>query len=160
MAANSSRSATDTAWSPKRSKKRAINARPAAAAGPCPQADAATLLGAFPERDVAAGSPVDVLGRLAARLVPGRPLLPQTEAAVVGYREGRFAPVAGLVSSVPDESPKRLRALFYGMSGLANPSRNRCRTPFPSRGFRSQPFRAMTGDRGCRRITPVPRWRR
>ncbi|PWW53159.1 hypothetical protein DFQ13_116149 [Actinokineospora spheciospongiae] len=79
------------------------------------------LLGAFPERDVAAGSPVDVLGRLAPRLVSGRPLLPQVEAAVAGGRENRFASVEELVSSVPDESPKRLRALFYGMLDLAEP---------------------------------------
>ncbi|KAA2258109.1 glycosyltransferase family 4 protein [Solihabitans fulvus] len=83
--------------------------------------DRPTLLGAFPEDDIADGSPVDLLGQLAPRLHRDRPLRAQLDRAIDDHAPGRFAAVGDLVTSVPHESLERLRRLFYSLLDLPEP---------------------------------------
>jgi hypothetical protein len=77
-----------------------------------------TLLAAFPERDVVPGTAVDRLGRLAPRLRRRGSLRRQIREAIAAHRPDRFAEVADLISSVPGESPQRLRRLCYEIMRL------------------------------------------
>ncbi|WP_154697134.1 hypothetical protein [Lentzea guizhouensis] len=83
--------------------------------------DVPTLLAAFPEDNVAAGSPVAVLGDIAARLDPRESLRTQIDRAIALHRPGAYDRVTELVTSVPDESPKLLRALFYRLMNVSEP---------------------------------------
>lgn len=80
-----------------------------------------TLLAAFAPAEVVPGTAIAALGETAPRLDPDRPLRAQVEAARAGHRPDRFAAVAGLVSSVPDEALDRLRTLCYRQMGLPEP---------------------------------------
>jgi hypothetical protein len=76
------------------------------------------LLAAFPEDNVAAGSPVDLLGKIAPVLTPGRSLRAQIDDAINSFHPDMYRPVAELVTSAPGESPALLRALFYRIMDL------------------------------------------
>lgn len=78
-----------------------------------------TLLAAFPDSEVAPGTAVHRLGRLAPRLRPG-PVRPQLEATITDFKG--YDTVTSLVSAVPGESPSRLRRLFYDLMHLAEPA--------------------------------------
>ncbi|TCO55005.1 hypothetical protein EV192_108293 [Actinocrispum wychmicini] len=73
------------------------------------------LLAAFPDDDVVAESAVGLLGRLAGRLDRRRPLRAQLDRAV------SVPEVRDLVTAVPGESTRLLRALFYRLMGLSEP---------------------------------------
>ena len=83
--------------------------------------DTPTILGAFPAGDVAADSPVDLLGRLAPRLDRARGLRQQVDHAIAEHRPGRYSSVSDLVSSWPGESVSRLRAMCYSLMRLVEP---------------------------------------
>jgi hypothetical protein len=80
-----------------------------------------TLLAAFPRDDVADGSCVDVLGRLAPELDRGRPLLAQLERSAREFVHGSYQEITELVSAAPGAAAARLRALCYRLLGLAEP---------------------------------------
>ncbi len=79
------------------------------------------LLGAFPEREVASGSPIAVLGQLAPRLDPSRPIRPQLEATIAQWPVDAQRKIAELATSMPGESLERLRTLFYRIMDLPLP---------------------------------------
>ena len=80
-----------------------------------------TLLASFPDEDVAAGSAVELLGRLAPRLNRHQTLSAQVRAAIAKHEPDRFAGVRELVSSWPGEAAVRLRRLCYEHLDLAEP---------------------------------------
>ncbi|PPK62036.1 hypothetical protein V5P93_005205 [Actinokineospora auranticolor] len=92
------------------------------------------LLAAFPEDVVAQGSAVHALGLSAPRLVPGHPLLAQVEAALARGHDSHPS-VRRLVSSIPDESPDRLRSLFYRVLDLPEPQPEPVVHPVPLTGI-------------------------
>lgn len=79
------------------------------------------LLGAFPEDEVAPGSAVDMLGRIAARVSPHEPLRNQVNRAIVDHSVDHYGPVSELVTSLPGETASRLRSLFYQLLRLSEP---------------------------------------
>ncbi len=83
--------------------------------------DLPVLLAAFPEADVAPDSVGALLGRTARRLNRRENLRTQLDRAFAEHRPGTFDPLRDLVTSCPGESAQRLRALFYGHLGLAEP---------------------------------------
>ncbi|MEU1812774.1 hypothetical protein [Micromonospora aurantiaca (nom. illeg.)] len=97
--------------------------------------DRPTLLASFPAGEIVPGSAVYLLGRMAPRLVRDRSLRLQVEEAMVSHRSDRYANVTALVSSVPGESPQRLRALFYRLLRLPEPDREAMLHPLPLTGL-------------------------
>ncbi|MFI0262164.1 hypothetical protein ACH4OW_24350 [Streptomyces sp. NPDC017056] len=79
------------------------------------------LLGAFPAQDLDPGSPVAELGRMAPRLRPYEPLLPQLDKLFAGHHPDRYAQLTALASSAPGASATLLRRTFYGLMGLSEP---------------------------------------
>ncbi|ONI88853.1 hypothetical protein ALI22I_17980 [Saccharothrix sp. ALI-22-I] len=94
-----------------------------------------TLLAAFPQDNVAVGSAVEVLGRLAPRLDRRRSLREQVESVISRHGPDTFAEVAELVTSVPDESPQLLRSLFYRVLNLPEPPDEPKLWPVPVTGL-------------------------
>ncbi|GGU31182.1 hypothetical protein [Streptomyces daghestanicus] len=87
------------------------------------------LLGPAPSAGLAPDAPVRAFVREAPRLVPGRPLRPQVEALLDGFRPAPGP--ARFTSSVPGESAARLRRLFYGLAGLREPEAPARLEPLP-----------------------------
>jgi hypothetical protein len=83
--------------------------------------DKPTLLAAFPRDDVADGSCVDALGRLAPELDRRRPLLAQLERSAREFVPGSYQEITELVSAAPGAAATRLRALCYRLLGLTEP---------------------------------------
>ena len=83
--------------------------------------DKPILLASFPDDDVAAGSCVDLLGKVAPRLDRDRSLLRQIEDAGAEFTSGRYDEVAGLITSRPGEAADRLRAVCYRLMDLPEP---------------------------------------
>jgi hypothetical protein len=79
------------------------------------------LLAAFPGQDVAPGSHVASLGKIAPRLESGRPLLPQVEQAIAAHRPERYARVRGEVSAAPGQARQIIRGVVYRQLGLPEP---------------------------------------
>ena len=109
-----------------------------------------TLLAAFPHDNVASGSPVDVLGTLAAELDARRPLRAQIDDAISIHRPGTFARVASLVTSEPEQSPRLLRGLFYRVMGLSEPRGEPMLPPIPHDGLPGTPPRPTATTVGVR----------
>ncbi len=65
------------------------------------------LLAAFPKDGVDPDSPVTALGRIAPRMHPDRPLLPQLTDTAAAYSAEHYAELAGKVTSVPGFRPPR-----------------------------------------------------
>ncbi|GAA2783926.1 hypothetical protein GCM10010452_09970 [Crossiella cryophila] len=84
--------------------------------------DHPVLLAAFPETDVAPGTCVHELGRRAPLLDRDRPLRPQLDQVIAGFRPGQHRAVADLVTDLPGEAAARHRALAYELLGLAEPA--------------------------------------
>lgn len=97
-----------------------------------------TLLAGFPDGNVAAGSPVDLLGQIAPRLKSRRSLRSQIEQTIDAHDPSRYDGVSELVTSVPDESAKRLRALFYEVMRLPEPIGEPVLWKIPSHGLSDQ----------------------
>ncbi|SDM71435.1 hypothetical protein [Allokutzneria albata] len=91
------------------------------------------LLGAFP--DVPPGTAVDVLGELAPRLDPTRPLRVQVDRAVAEHSAGRYQAVTDLVTDAPDESAGLLRELCYRLLDLPAPTSDVVVEPIDVRGL-------------------------
>jgi hypothetical protein len=79
------------------------------------------LLANFPDEEVAPGSCVDLMGKVAPRLDRDRPLLRQIEAAGEEFASGQYQEVAELITSVPGEAADRLRAVCYRLMDLPEP---------------------------------------
>ncbi|WP_409493132.1 glycosyltransferase [Amycolatopsis sp. cmx-11-12] len=79
------------------------------------------LLAAFPEEDVAAGSPADLVGHVAPRLRRRASLRDQLEDALHQDVEP-YRVVRDSVTSCPGESTARLRTLFYRHLTLPEPA--------------------------------------
>jgi hypothetical protein len=80
------------------------------------------LLAAFAEDDVDPASPVAEFGRTADRIDTYQPIRPQIDHHLRTHRPERFAKLTAFVSSDPGRSAELLRALFYGILGIAEPS--------------------------------------
>ncbi|MGP4014673.1 hypothetical protein [Saccharopolyspora sp. 5N708] len=91
-----------------------------------------TLLAAFPDDDVAPGSPIAALGEAAPRLDPAVPLRRQIEAAIRRHAPSASAAVAQLVTSAAGEALHRLRALCYELMRLPEPADELPVAPVPS----------------------------
>ncbi|MGW0767292.1 hypothetical protein [Streptomyces sp. NPDC002676] len=90
------------------------------------------VLGAFEDATVAAGSPMDRLGRLLPRLDRTRPLLPQLRSAADSQPyDPALAEVAGEVTSEPGRAAVLLRRLFYGRLALPEPGHPAVTRPIP-----------------------------
>ncbi|MEU3525836.1 hypothetical protein AB0E62_18540 [Streptomyces sp. NPDC038707] len=82
------------------------------------------VFGAFDDSAVAPGSPMHRLGRLLPRLSRAVPLLPQLlRAARTQPDDSELAALRRSVTSVPGESARRLRRLFYTWLKLPEPAR-------------------------------------
>ncbi|MFL1440107.1 hypothetical protein [Nocardiopsis protaetiae] len=82
-----------------------------------------TMLGAFPDHELAASSPIAGFGRAATRLDPDAPLLPQLAADAARHTPDRFAATTRLLTSIPGGSAAVLRSTFYKLLDLAEPAR-------------------------------------
>ncbi|MFJ4651918.1 hypothetical protein ACIP5Y_11660 [Nocardia sp. NPDC088792] len=82
-----------------------------------------TILAAFPRAEVATGTAVDRLGRLAPTLDPRSPLPEQISAAIRGHDRTRMRQVADLASSRPDVCADILRSTFHSLMELPEPDR-------------------------------------
>lgn len=100
-----------------------------------------TALAAFGDDDVAAGSPIAVLGDTAPRLDRHRALLPQIRQILDEHRPDTYAGVTELVTSVPGESLARLRAVFYRILDLPEPPNEVPLGPVPVPRATSRPHR-------------------
>ncbi|WP_225830571.1 hypothetical protein [Streptomyces sp. NK08204] len=90
------------------------------------------VLGAFEDATVAAGSPMDRLGRLLPRLDRTRPLLAQLRSAAESQPYDRaLAEVAREVTSEPGRAAALLRRLFYGRLALPEPGHPATTRPIP-----------------------------
>ncbi|MFJ8963283.1 hypothetical protein ACIRG5_28240 [Lentzea sp. NPDC102401] len=103
-----------------------------------------TLLAAFPSDNVAAGSPVDALGRIAPRLDNRRPLREQIDEAISRHSVEKFQAVTDLVTSEPLESVRLLRSVFYRVLGLPEPAGEPILPPIPLDGLPATPPRPTT----------------
>ena len=97
--------------------------------------DRPTLLASFPTDEVVPDTVVDAVGRIAPRLAPDRCLRSQIDEVIATHRPGRYAEVAGLVSSVPGSSLRVLRATCYRLMGLAEPEREITARVLPTIGL-------------------------
>jgi hypothetical protein len=79
------------------------------------------LLGAFADAEVVAGTPMAELGRIAPRLDPAAPLLPQVERAVADHDAALFRKLGESALIAPGRALPRLRALVYDAIGLSAP---------------------------------------
>jgi len=79
------------------------------------------VLAAFPRDEVAPGSHVALLGRIAPRLRPDRPLLPQIEHVAASYRPERYARLRSQVTSAPGRARQVIRQVLYKELGLTEP---------------------------------------
>ena len=79
------------------------------------------LLAAFPGEHVMPGSVVADLGRIAARLQPGQPLLPQLRRAALAWPPGASATVRSRITDVPGQSARILRSVMYRLMDLPEP---------------------------------------
>ncbi|MEV6350496.1 hypothetical protein [Actinoplanes sp. NPDC051851] len=95
----------------------------------------AVLLGAFPDDEVAPGTAVHELGRLADRLDRETPLRPQIEKAWNEHQPFRYAEVARLASSSPGEAADRIRTLFYNVLGRSEPCGEALTPPYSGTGL-------------------------
>ncbi|MGK5529527.1 hypothetical protein [Streptomyces sp. URMC 129] len=106
------------------------------------------LLAAFPGADLDPGSPVAALGRAAPRLGPGDPLRARLDRLMERHDPARHAALAAQVSSAPARSAALLRALFYGLIGVAEPPGpavlDRLPLPSPEPAGRTAPVRVLT----------------
>ncbi|WP_242585975.1 hypothetical protein [Streptomyces sp. MST-110588] len=84
------------------------------------------LLGAFPPQDLDPDSPVAALGRLAPRLRPQEPLLPQLDALLTTHDPDRYARLAEQTTSAPGASATLLRRAFYRLLSLPEPRTPAC----------------------------------
>ncbi|MFE3444050.1 hypothetical protein ACFXNW_13540 [Nocardia sp. NPDC059180] len=80
-----------------------------------------TILAAFPEHEVAAGSAAELVGRTAPRLDRRRPLAEQMSQARSRHDPAISARIAQRVSSRPGQCADVLRSTFYRMIGLERP---------------------------------------
>ena len=110
------------------------------------------LLAAFPRDEVPPGSPAALLGQIAPRLRPGRPLLPQLEQAAAGYQPERYTSLRGQVTGVPGRAREVIRQVLYSQLGLAEPPATPVTVAVPL-PYRS---RAPPGPRGGRRESQGP----
>ncbi|RJO74840.1 hypothetical protein D5S18_15500 [Nocardia panacis] len=78
-----------------------------------------TLLASFPPEEVAAGSAVDLLGRIAPRLNPERPLPEQISAAL--HDPPALTGIADSATSKPNECAIALRTAIYQLMDLSEP---------------------------------------
>lgn len=82
---------------------------------------APVMLAAFPDDDVLPGSQADLLRRLAPRLSPERPLLPQVQACLEGHRPCVGAMLRDRLTSEPDRAAALLRRMMYELLRLEEP---------------------------------------
>jgi hypothetical protein len=94
-----------------------------------------TLLAAFPDEAVVAGTAVHRLGQLAPRLARRAGLRGQVEDAVAGQDPQRYAPVTDLITAVPGQSARLLRELWYELLDLPEPAREAMLCPYPADGL-------------------------
>lgn len=79
------------------------------------------LLAAFPSENLVPGSLMAELGRIAPRLQPGRPILPQLRAAIVAWPPGASATVRARMTDRPGQSARILRSAMYKLMDLPEP---------------------------------------
>jgi hypothetical protein len=79
-------------------------------------------LGAFPEEDVASGSHIARLGRIAPRLDWQKPLRPQVDGADKNYCTDIYKSLQNDLSSKPGESARILRREMYRLMRLPEPT--------------------------------------
>jgi hypothetical protein len=79
------------------------------------------LLASFPRGEIEPGSPPAMLGRIAGRLCPGRPLGPQLDHAAASWPDPRRAEAAAQVTSVPGQASRIIRATMYRLLKLPEP---------------------------------------
>jgi hypothetical protein len=82
---------------------------------------APVLLATFPEDDIDPGSPVTALGRIAPRVRPDRPLLPQLAETAATYSSEHHAELAGKVTSAPGDAARLVRREMYRLMKLPEP---------------------------------------
>jgi hypothetical protein len=80
------------------------------------------LLASFPRAEIEPGSPPALLGRVAGRLRPGRPLGPQVTRAAESWPESAGARMAAEVTSVPGQAAQIIRATMYRLLRLPEPT--------------------------------------
>ncbi|MEU8888300.1 CDP-glycerol glycerophosphotransferase family protein [Streptomyces sp. NPDC048442] len=80
------------------------------------------LLGAFSDQEAVAGTPMAELGRLAPRLDPYAPLLPQIEAALGAPDSDRLRKLGSTALADPGHALRRLRKTAYDLMGLPEPA--------------------------------------
>ncbi|WP_157745608.1 hypothetical protein [Nocardiopsis gilva] len=91
-----------------------------------------TMLGTFPDEELAEDSPIAEFGRTARRLTHRRSLLDQLMEDAAVHTPGRFDASTRMLSSLPGQSGDVLRAAFYRLLGLPEP-RHRVRIVPPER---------------------------
>ncbi|WP_163509958.1 hypothetical protein [Fodinicola acaciae] len=84
--------------------------------------DKPLALAAFPAEDVAAGTPVELLGRNAPRLHAGHSLADQIERTIADFRPGQWKDLAEMITSAPGAALRRLRATAYRLMELDEPA--------------------------------------
>lgn len=104
-------------------------------------------LGAFPDEDIAPGSAVELLGRIAPRLSFTRPLRPQLERAMTAYRPGAYEAVRRQVTSAPGQARQIIRRVVYRHLDLEEPPGPPRTEPVPLPLLPSGPGTARDGAR-------------
>ncbi|MCE7007045.1 hypothetical protein LWC34_30070 [Kibdelosporangium philippinense] len=89
-----------------------------------------TLLATFPDHDVAPGSVIEALGKSAPHVDFRQSLHEQLHRAIGDYEPDQFHTVRELTSSIPDESARTLRQVFYQLMDLPEPDRAAVVRPF------------------------------
>jgi len=82
--------------------------------------------------DVVHGTAIDVLTRTAPRLAPNRPIREQLNSALHPGSTHQSPVIADLISGHPDQSPTRLRTLFYRLIALPEPAGEPALHPYPA----------------------------
>jgi hypothetical protein len=80
------------------------------------------LLATFPDSDVDPDAPITALGRIAPRMCPDRPIVPQLGKAAAAYSPDRYAALARRVTSVPGQAGRIIRQVMYGLMRLPEPA--------------------------------------
>jgi hypothetical protein len=110
--------------------------------------DRPTMLATFPADDVAPGSPVDLLGRMAPRLSRSGGLRAQLDQAIAEHRPHQYSAVSDVVTSFPGESAARLRTVCYSLMRLIEPPGEPLVSRLPTTGLpggRRTPSAAFVG---------------
>ncbi|MFD7899814.1 hypothetical protein ACFV0C_23730 [Streptomyces sp. NPDC059568] len=92
---------------------------------------ATMLLTPGPRREISPYSPAALLATVAPVVSPAYPLDEQLRYAAEQYRPGQYDQVAALLSSVPGQFHRRMRAVIYGLLKLGEPASAPVVSPLP-----------------------------